>query len=236
VLERDRDRAVGLERERAGQHLVEDDTHRVDVGGRSGRLAHRLLGRAVLDGGQHHARRGELRSVRGPSDAKVGDFHLPVGADEDVLWLDVAVDQPLLVGEVQRGEDLDGDVHGPGDAQGGTFPDQRLEVRALDVLHHDVVRWPVGPDVVDGDNVGVGDFGGGAGLLLETREKVGIGRVLPAEELDGDDPLEQGVLGPVDLGHPALANLVQQPVALVEDGFAHRIHKLGRGGFTGYTG
>ena len=72
LLERDRDGAVAVERHAPGEHLVEHDADRVEVGLLADRVALRLLGREVLRGA--HDRPG-LRHVRraGAGDAEVGD-------------------------------------------------------------------------------------------------------------------------------------------------------------------
>ena len=59
------------------------------LGGHVGRGARALGGRADQGG-----------------DAEVGDLHPPVAVHEDVLRLDVAVDHPVVVGELERLADL----------------------------------------------------------------------------------------------------------------------------------
>ena len=90
---------LGLERDPAGERLVEDHADRVEVGG-GGRLeALGLLGREVLGGAEHRAGLGDLRGA-GAGDAEVGDPRAALAVDEHVLRLEVAVDDPALVREL----------------------------------------------------------------------------------------------------------------------------------------
>ena len=111
VLHRDRDRRVALERHAAGEHLVEHDAERVDVGLRADAAAARLLGREVLRRADDRADLGHLR-IAGVRDAEVGHLDAPVVAHEHVVRLDVAVHDAVLVRVAQPGEHLHGDRDG----------------------------------------------------------------------------------------------------------------------------
>ena len=96
------------------EHLEDDTGERVDVGGRADRLPARLLGTHVRRRPQDAAGcRQKLRAVqrRGAArvcDAEVGDQRDAVG-EEDVLRLDVAVDETVLMRVAQRARDLAGE-------------------------------------------------------------------------------------------------------------------------------
>src|SRR5438270_11814802 len=90
-----------------GQALEQNGCKRVAIAGSSGQLAPDLLRRDVIDGADELARSGEMsRVVRGLDQAEVGEVGMVALADQDVLRLDVAVDQPCLVGRVERLSDL----------------------------------------------------------------------------------------------------------------------------------
>src|ERR1044071_3058590 len=72
-----------------------------------------------------------------------------VGRDQDVAGLDVAMDDPRRVGELERRGELEDDLGG---ALGGERPlarDHHLGRHALDVLHRDVAMRAVAGDAVD---------------------------------------------------------------------------------------
>jgi len=91
-------RAVG---EDAGQQLVQRGAEAVDVGGRRGVLAQQHLGAEETG----RARHGGMAVLRGAAlvlpvagETKVGDLdHAVARADEDVVGLDIAVDDPFVV-------------------------------------------------------------------------------------------------------------------------------------------
>ena len=105
VLHRDLERRVPGERDAAGQHLVEHDAGRVDVRRRARRESARLLGRQVLRGADDRARLRDLARP-GARDPEVHHLDAAVWRNDDVVWLDVAVDDAVAVGVVERGEDL----------------------------------------------------------------------------------------------------------------------------------
>ena len=98
---------VGLERDLAGEHLVEDDPERVDVGLRGDLVAERLLGRDVVGRAEHAAGGGQALRLERAGDAEVGDLGAALVVDQDVLRLDVAVDEAVLVRALERPADLD---------------------------------------------------------------------------------------------------------------------------------
>jgi hypothetical protein len=153
------------------------------------RLAAHLLGGHVPHGAEDHSRAGVdalgegARGAHGLGvqagvgelgQAEVEQLHHPVAGQEDVLRLEVAVDDAPLVGggEAVRdlGRQLDRLAHGQG-APLQTRP-QRL---ALQKLGDEEGLALVGPDVVDDEDVGVGELAGRSGFLLESPETVGIG-------------------------------------------------------------
>ena len=113
LLERDRHRRVAVERHPAGQALVEQDAGRVEVRARRHRVALRLLGRQVLRGAEDRAGLGHVRGA-GAGDAEVRDLGVALVVDDHVVRLDVAVDDPALVGEALGAQDLDRRCRSPG--------------------------------------------------------------------------------------------------------------------------
>ena len=70
-----------------------------------------------------------------------------------------------------------------------------------------------GPDVVDGDDVGMVQGAGGLGLLHEPALAVGIGDLVGGKDLDRDGALELRVAGLEDDAHAAFAQLRLERIA-----------------------
>ena len=169
VAHGDGDGSVAGEGHLSGDHLVEDDAERIQVGLAGNGLAERLLGGDVVGRPEDASGSGEAFLGERAGDAEVGDLGASFGADENVLRLYVAVDDEVLVGGAERAGDLDGVGDGLGDLQPALAADAVLERLAVDELEDDVgggggvggvagvlVRSGLLAGVDDGDDVGVG--------------------------------------------------------------------------------
>ena len=90
---------AAAERRAAGEELVERGAERVEVRGRAGPLAARLLGRDVVRG-PGRARGAQL--VGGERDAEVAECRAAVGGEPGVVGLDVAVHDAVGVDVGER--------------------------------------------------------------------------------------------------------------------------------------
>ncbi|MBK7180690.1 MAG: hypothetical protein IPH82_26510 [Chloroflexi bacterium] len=91
-----------------------------------------------------------------------------------------------------------------------------FERKAIDVFHDDVMPVFFLADVVDGDDVGVGEVGGGVGFALEAHQKAFVAGQAFVEHFDGHDAPQFQILGAVNGGHAAAADAFQEPVTAVE--------------------
>ena len=92
--------------------------------------------------------------------------------------------------------------------------EDRGERRALHVLHHQV-RHTVGRAIVvvmDLDHARMGQQARVPALLAEPVPELRAAGVLGAQQLNRDDPVEQGVAGPPHLAHTAGRDPALQPV------------------------
>jgi hypothetical protein len=144
-------------------------------------------------------------------------------ADQDVVGLDVAVDDPVAVREAERLEHLVRVRERLGDRQRAAGHDELLEAAALDHLHCDVVR-PLGlAAVVDGDDVGMRERRRRLGLAPEALDEKLVVRVAIVQDLDRHAATEILVLCEIDVRHPAGPELADDPVAAVEERVDERV-------------
>jgi hypothetical protein len=199
-------RHAALERAFAGEHLIEYDAGRIDVGPGIDRLAHELLGRHV--GGRAHdgARLGHAAAFDA-GDAEIGDLHLPFPGEHDVGRLDVAVDDAALMAELQAGQQRFHDPDRLAGREALVLVQQGLERGPVDELHHDVGEL-VGLAVVeDANDVGMGQAAGGLGLALEAGQFLlgfGVGGVGQSKGFDRHPAVDDRVVGVVDGSHGTL--------------------------------
>ena len=104
------DGALGMERHEAGQQFVEDQADGKLVGARIQFLAHRLLGRHVLHGADHHAGLGHAVALQGARQAEIHDDDAAGLVAHDVAGLQIAMDDAFGVRCLQSGADLQHDV------------------------------------------------------------------------------------------------------------------------------
>ncbi len=143
---------------------------------------------------------------------KSADLHLDLPRDQDVLGLDVAVNDPLVVGVLEREGDLPDHAEGDGQVRRPLAREVVAEVPPLDVFEDHVSLAVVLAELVDVDDVRVVQFRDGLGLGLEPLQGGGVGRELVAEQLQRDFPLERELAGEVDLPHAAGAEPAEELV------------------------
>jgi hypothetical protein len=135
-----RHRRLAAERNKACEHLVDDDAQRVHVRLSGDALAESLLGRHVVGRAEYASIHSEAFLGQGARDAEVGDLGAALTAQQDVLGLDVAVDDLLRVRSTQGARNLDGVGKRNRCLQRCLAPDQILQGLARDMLEHDVGR------------------------------------------------------------------------------------------------
>ncbi len=198
----------------AGHHLVEHAAERVDVGAAvEVGLAAGLLGTHVGRGADGEPGLGERAGILGgPGDAEVGHQRVPL-VDQDVGRLDVAVDDPPLVGIGQRLGHLAGEADRLVDRQLPLALEAGRERLALDHRHHVVEDAALGARIVHRQDVGVAEPRRDLDLAQEPLGAEGLGQ-LGAHHLDRHLAVVLEVLGQVHRGHAALAQHPLDPVAL----------------------
>ena len=249
-LHRGLERGVGHERPRPGDHLEEDDPHRIDVGRRRHRAALDLLRRHVGGGarnltgivqGDGETRPVVLRVALGQAEVRDDGPQLPVRRgglhEHDVEALEVAVHD---TGTMRGGE---AGRHLPRQRQGflGGEPSVALELvgegLAVQQLHRqddDLGFFPFGAGrasrlmpkhVEDPADVRMGHLPGQVHLALEHLDGALVGD-LRQDRLERDALVELRVLRFVELAHPSLGEKADDAEAGSHD-FARAEHGAG---------
>ena len=200
----------------AGEHLVHHDAEGVQIAARVGALAAGLLRRDIVD----RADRlplvlDDLVFQRG--DAEVGHLDGAVLEQHDVVGLDVAVDDAALVRVLERAGDLPGEMQRLPPAERAAALHIHLERDPVDILHHEVFDVVRAADVVDRDDVVVGELGDRVRLREEAAAELLVLRHLRPHDLHGDLTVEAVIRSLVDHGHAALADHALYLIAAVKD-------------------
>ena len=222
VVRRARAVAVGaspLNRWAPAQRLVEHHPEGVDVGPGVERMAFDLLGREVLGRAHHLAHLGEVgRGLGRLGDAEVGDEQATVGRGEDVPGLHVAVDEAVAVSVVERVGDLGTDGDHPSGRELVLGVEHLAQRRSPHQLHDDgLAVVVVRAGVEQGNDVGVGELGGGHRLLAEPPHEGIVPGQVGQQHLDRHRAGQNGVDGLPHLRHPAGGDEADEPVAPVAE-------------------
>ena len=128
---------------------------------------------------------------------------------EDVRGFDVAMDEPLGVRFAQGGAGLMEVMNRAVGRENAILADELVEAHAREQFHSIVKGAVVAlAVVVDGDDVPVGEGGGGADLAFKSCEDGLVTRLVGADEFDSAGAFEKSVLSLVDFAHSAFSEFI----------------------------
>ena len=203
----------GPERRTTGEQLVQDRSQAIDVGGRRQILvAGDLFGRHVA--GRAHDRprlRQPAVGLDPLGQAEVGDVRTALAVEQDVRWLQVAVEDPPLMGVVhgaghggqQSGRGL-GVIPEPGHLAG--------EAAALDQPHAEIVLLVVPAHLVDRHDARMVEVGHRLSLEIEASDVGFVGELTSQDHLERDGSVEAHLPGLENDAHAAAGNLANDLV------------------------
>ena len=206
-----RDRRARAAVAAAGQHVVQNQPERVDVGALVDGLALRLFRRHVLDraddgSGDRHA---DARARRRSRDAEVHDERAVFVIQHDVGGLEIAMDDAGLVCRGETGGNVPGDLEHSIEGQPPLLFQDGRQIRSVHVRHRDVGDAVDLAQIVNADDVAMRDLPGEQQFALEALlERLRLFRIRSrfwSDHLDGNRHLERLVPGLVDRAHAALA-------------------------------
>ena len=187
--------------------------------------------------------RGEL-GIEELGDAEVEELGNPVGRDQDVAGLEVAVDDEVLVGVLNRGADHAEEPEALPYLQPAPIAEHRDRL-ALDVLHDEVGKAVLGVAAVQqARDVGVVEAGEDLPFLTKSAEnEVGVDAALDDLDRHALLVLLVGANGEVDVPHPTAPEQAVHPVrsnalarGLLGRDLVHGRHRRGLEEVRGFVG
>ena len=211
----------------AGEHLVEHDADRVQIGTCIGAGSGDELGSDIADGADEGLRR--RRRGHGTGQTEVGELDLTVGAQQHIVGLEITVDDPCRMHGLERGEDRVEDDDRLSGSEGAAVLELTAQRHRGQVLHDEVDDVAVTRLIVDGHEVRVGEATGVDRLPAEAFDEGVIGDEVLMHDLDRDLTIETQIGAAVDHGHTAAGDLGIDAVAVVEhradEGISAGVHR-----------
>ena len=163
--------------------------------------------------------------AREAGDAKIHHFNGTVRQQHDVLRFDVAVDDALGMGMLQRPQHLGGKIHRLFPGQGAAALLEILFKRdAVDVFHDDILQ-PVGDrNIIHLDDVRVAEDRDRLGFIFETADEFLVIQKFFFEHLDRNGVAGLFVHAAVDVGHTAHADQALDQIPAVQSSSNQVIH------------
>ena len=212
------------ERRAAGRHLEDHGAERKDVGAGIDRLAERLL-RSHITGGPEreavgrrvtsHGRGLRIRGGRRPEElgqSEVENLDPFLGGDHHVAGLQIPVQDTRGVRARQAVSQLAGDGQCLRQRQRGARSQELAQAPSGHQLHGQEDQPVQLLDRVDVDDVRMVERGGRAGFPLKPGAAIDRVGDLGSRQLERHLPGQPGVLGDIDLAHPAAAQAFEHEV------------------------
>ena len=198
---------IRLKRNLAGEHFVQHNANRIDIGATIGIFALRLLGAYVM----HRTDRRGLVNVFGfhmvePGDAEIRDLDVGVGQQNDILRLDIAVHDPLVVGVLQCAQDLDHEMLRFTDIERFLTVDIFFERDALHVFHNNILEVLAETDVVYLYDIRVRQYGDRFGFVFEPHAELFVRLEFIFKDFYGNNTVVYPVVGLIHNRHTADAH------------------------------
>jgi hypothetical protein len=210
--------ALPLEGRPPGQKQVKHDAEGIQIAAVGDRLAGRLFGRQVFGGADQTAGGRQLLAGKHLGDAEIGELDRAVVGLEEVLRLEVAMNDAVVMGELEGGAELEGGVEHRSPRQPAFFLKKFFEVLAGDILHGVVVVAIVVAGVIEADDVRMVELFEDADLALEALQETRLLGQLRSEDLHRRPhsirPGRRFLVRQKNLAHAAAAQLaVEDPLA-----------------------
>ena len=229
MLQGNRHRGITLKGQTAGDHLIHDHAQRVQVRAVVHMAALGLFGRNIVHRTDGLALAVGALLLGKVCDAEVGHLHRTVTEQHDVVRFDVPVNDVVIVSVLQCPGDLGGKNSHFFGRKLAAAAEIFLQRDAVNQLHNDVIHISGAGNIVNIDNVGMGQHGNRLGFIMELMAELQVRSKLSLEDLNRHIAIEPMALGFVDNGCAAYANDLQKLIAVIQHGsdiFIHSQHLL----------
>ena len=172
-----------------------------------------MIDRSAFDlFGRHVARRSDksaaaghahFRGLERSGEAKIGNEHLIVFADQDVVWLEVAMDNAFGMRGVEGVAHLPGKFEAAVDRQRAFLFQDSVEVFAVHESHGDELDAVGFTQVVDAKNVFVRNSAGKQEFVFEALNDLRIAGKIRQQDFQRGVAIELTVVDFVNAAHPA---------------------------------
>src|SRR4029077_220534 len=169
-LEQRGTRVLAFKREYVGQHLVQHDARRKDVGSRIHVSTVDLLGGHVLDTSDELAGAGDVLCPD-PSNSEVDQLDGAILQQHYVPRLDVSVNDALLMRICESITDLDHDAQLFFQEQRPIGAEGYIQALAFEKLHDEIGHSLLDPKIIDGHDVGVSKLAHGLRFPIEALQE-----------------------------------------------------------------
>src|SRR5437870_5795488 len=142
---------------------------------------------------------------------------MPAAVDHDVGGLQIAMDDLAVVRGRQSGADLARDVHRLAMRKSAEALDQRLEIFAVDELHHDERMSLVVGEIEKPADIWMGDLPADANFVVEALQQLAVLRDRERNEFERHRLTELEIVGAIDLAHPAATDQRRDLESIVEN-------------------
>lgn len=143
------------------------------------------------------------------------------------------------VGDVEAHQHIARDLQRGAHGQDARIAEPRAEGHTVQQLQGEEEHAVADAEVVDDDDVGVGEAGDGPGLTLEAADDVGVVGEVGADHLEGDVAPEGVLSGPIDGAHAAATDQPGDDLApshdLADEGVRLACRRCGLKTFRGHS-
>ena len=195
-----------------GQHLVQHDAQRVNIGAAVDLLALNALGGHVFDGSHHGALPRHAGFAEHAGDAEIGHLDHVLRRDHDIRRLDVAVQDAHVVRVFDTLQGLAEQRHRSRCHHRFRIANDVVERGAVDELHHHVEVVAAAEEREERGGIGMVQLGEGDRLTAEARQQIGLAGQLGAQALDRHLAVEHDIDALEDGPHAAFADLLDNLV------------------------